>query len=139
MWRYTDRFASWLFTCILCRSGLLVRVIQINLLFAILAHILALFRSSLAHLYLAGSLGSLRGFSRSLLYRDLSTHQDRDSLIINLIHHGIKQVHRFQLVNQQRVFLLVTCILHGVFQLVQLAQVFFPCFVDDVQQDGFLE
>ena len=107
-------------------GSLLVGIAQVLLLFAILAEVLTLFRGGLTNL--------LR-----FLYRDLSAHQDGDCLVVYLVYHRVEQVHRLQLVNQQRVFLFVAGILYGMFQIVQLAQVFFPCLVDDVQQDRLLK
>ena len=69
----------------------------------------------------------------------MSAHQDGNCLIVYLVYHCIEQVYRLQLVNQQRVFLFVAGILYGVFQVIQFAQVLFPCFIDDMQQDRLLK
>ena len=49
-----DGFTFLLFTSILAGSSLLVRITQVLLVFAILAHILTLFRSSLTHFHTTG-------------------------------------------------------------------------------------
>ena len=94
--------------------------------------------SGLAHFYVA--LGRLLlAFGRSFLYRYLAAHQNGDGLVVDLVDHRIEQVDRFELVDQQRVFLFVAGVLYGVLQVVQLAEVLFPGLVDDMQQDALLE
>ena len=70
---------------------------------------------------------------------NLTTHEDADGLVVNLVNHCVEEVDGLQLEDEQRVLLLVRGILHGVLQLVEFAEVFFPGLVDDVQHDGFLE
>ena len=69
----------------------------------------------------------------------MSTHQYADGLVIDLVHHGIEELHAFEFENQQGVFLFVAGVLYGMFQLVQFAQVLFPRLVDGMQHDGLLE
>lgn len=103
----TDRFAFLLFTSILCGCCLLVRIVQIFFLLPVLTHVLTLFGGSLAYFYvllrslllcrLLCRLCILRllrllRLCRSFLYRDLSTHQDGNSFVIDLVDHIVEQI-----------------------------------------------
>ena len=72
--------------------------------------------------------GLLRSCLR--LYGDLASHQGSNGFGIHGIEHGIENFELFNFINHQRVFLFVACILNGLTQLVEFAQMLFPCFVD---------
>ena len=65
---------------------------------------------------------------------NLSAHQYRHCLGVHLGKHIAKEVKRLGLVDYQRVFLLVACVLHRLTQLVEFAQMHLPCFVDGHQE-----
>src|SRR5690606_33272511 len=87
------------------------------LLGAVFAVIGLLFRSSLPYM------------SR-ILDRYLPPHQHRHCLRIDVAYHGPEEIERFQLVDQQRVFLFVAGVLHRVAQFIHLSKVLFPVLVD---------
>ena len=65
--------------------------------------------------------------SNLLLYlRNLGTRQNLADAVVHLIDHIIPHLGRLEFENQERVFLLVAGILHGMLQLVELAQVLLP-------------
>ena len=118
-----------------------------GLLGVIAAHVLTAFGlglldgDALACSFDSGSLTGSHGlfflFSRLLAYGDLSAHQDGGSLAVHRVDHRFKQVVRLQFVDQQRVFVLVAGVLHGVAQFVHLAQVLLPSVVDGVQDGAY--
>jgi hypothetical protein len=65
----------------------------------------------------------------------LSAHQDGYGFAVHFVHHFLEEVVRFELIDQQRVFLFVTCILHRTAEFVHFAQVFLPVVVNGVKQD----
>ena len=67
---------------------------------------------SLIHILLTRSLRFGSSFTNlfRFLNRDLSAHQSRDGIIIDLMYPVVKQIDRFPLKDQQRVFLLKMCI-----------------------------
>ena len=71
--------------------------------------------------------------------RNLGTRQDGADAVIHLIDHIVPNLGTLQLEDQQRIFLLVGCILYRVFQLVELTQVLLPRIIDDMQEDSFLK
>ena len=79
----------------------------------------------------------------SLLYllhhRNLGTHENADRAVVHGVDHVVEQLDGLQLEDEQRVFLLVRCILYRVLQLVEFAQVLFPSLVNDVKQNLFLK
>ena len=76
--------------------------------------------------------------SRNYLYRNNASHKDRNSLGVHCVEHCLEQVERFNLVDQQRIFLFVACILYRLTELVEFTEVFLPCFVNRHKQDSFL-
>ena len=69
----------------------------------------------------------------------VTLYEEGSNLLIYLLDHGFKEVERFKLVNQQRVLLLVTCILNRLLQVVHFAQLFFPGIVNRGQGYPFLK
>lgn len=106
---------------LVCGSAL-CRIRQVIFLFGV--PLAALFGCGLAYL-LTLYLGYLR------------SHQHAYDAVVHLVHHVVKQFHALQLEYNQRVFLLVGCVLYTVFQLVECAQILLPAVVDYMQKYGF--
>ena len=75
------------------------------LLRAVLAHVLTLRRLCLTHLVRVAG-------------RNLGTHEDGDGAVVEAVQHLLEQAERLDLVDEQRVLLLVTGRLHAVAQFV---------------------
>ena len=67
----------------------------------------------------------------------MATQKCRSYFHIEIVEHLFKQVERFNLVDHQRIFLLIRCVLNRLAQLVKLAEMFFPEFVDRDKKNGF--
>ena len=120
---HADWFAFGILACIaLCRS-LLVGIVQVN--FCLVVTLL---------LFVAFGVGS-NFYIAVLLHRYLSAHQYRYGLVVDFAYHLVEQCYRLELEYQQRVFLLVACILYRVLEFIEVAQVLFPCVVDGVEQN----
>ena len=61
----------------------------------------------LADLRLVNALRARLADSVRVLRRDVGTHQEGDDVLVDSFQHGLEQVERLQLVDNQRVFLLV--------------------------------
>ena len=70
---------------------------------------------------------------------DLAAEQDSYGTAVERVKHAFEDVERLQFVNQQRVFLLIGSVLRRLLEVVQLAEMFFPLVVDDIEQHPFLE
>ena len=71
--------------------------------------------------------------------RDVGTHQEGDDVLVDVLQHGLEQVERLELVDDQRVFLLVGGVLHRFLQVVEFAEVFLPGVVDEAEGDALLD
>ena len=74
-----------------------------------------------------------------LLDRDIGLVEYRKDVAIDLFEHLREEVVRLELVNQQRVFLLVRSVLHALAQIVHFAQMFAPSVVDGGKHHHFRE
>lgn len=80
-----------------------------------------------------GLLWSLLQFGNS------APHEDADNTVVHIIDHIVEEFHALEFEDEQGVFLLIRCVLYAVFQVIQLAEVFLPAVVNDVEQNHFLE
>ncbi len=85
-----------------------------------------------------GSLAALRGRGRLLTDENLSAHEGGHGLGVEVAEHVLEEMERLDLINHEGVFLLVGGILHRLAQLVELAQVLFPEFVDSDKHQSFV-
>ena len=67
---------------------------------------------------------------RGWLHINLTAHQCCQCFLVEVVEHRLKDVERFNLIDYQRVFLLIGCILHTLAQVVEFAQMLFPQFID---------
>ena len=58
-------------------------------------------------------------------------HQEGNSFFVDTGDKTFKRFKTFEFINQQRIFLFVYRILHRLFQIIHVAQVFFPLLIDD--------
>ena len=70
---------------------------------------------------------------------DLTTQQDRYRTAVEGIEHAFEDMEGLEFIDQQRVFLLVRRILHGLLEVIQLTEMLFPLIVDDIEEHTFLE
>ncbi len=69
------------------------------------------------------------------MHINLAAHQGCEGLLVQVVEHSLKDMERLNLVDYQRVFLFIRCILHALTQVVEFAQVFLPQFVDGDEED----
>ena len=82
-----------------------------------------------------GILGSIHLFPPI----QVAAEQHTQNAGIHTAHHIAEEVERFNLVNQERIFLFVLGIGRSLLQVVEFAQVFLPFVVNDLKRDIFLE
>ena len=70
---------------------------------------------------------------------DGAAHEHGDGSVVDLVDHVVEEVDGLELEDEERVFLLVGGVLHGLLQFVEGTEVFFPCVVDGVEEDCLLE
>ena len=88
---------------------------------------------------LAGRFGSSFAHVFGGLHGDLSAHEGGHGGVVDFVDHVVEEGDTLELEDEQGVFLLVAGVLYGLLEFVELAEVFLPCVVDVVQEDGFLE
>ena len=92
-----------------------------------------IFASVFLILLLRALLGRCFFYVLRFLYRNLAAHQGRNRFVVDLVDHFVEEFHTFKFEHQERIFLLVTCILHTLLQIVQGAEVLLPSIIDVVQ------
>ena len=70
---------------------------------------------------------------------EVDAHQHGGRLAVHLLDHLAEELVGLELVDQQRILVLIASVLHRVAQLVHLTQVLLPRLIDVVQDDGLLE
>ena len=78
-------------------------------------------------------------YAIGFLLMNLSAKEDGYRAAVEVIEHALEDIERLELVDQQRVFLLIGRVLHGLLEVIQLTEVLFPLIVDDEEQHTFLE
>lgn len=88
----------------------------------------------------AASRTSTRCGCSGLLYRNLSAHQNRDCLIIDLVYHCGQTGWQTPVCRSTTdLSVHIAGVLYRMFQFIQFAQVLFPRLIDNVEQDWFFE
>ena len=89
------------------------------------------------------SLGLLRLAGRLCLLRvtqiDCGAEQEREHVLVQGLEHGGEQIVALQLVNHERVLLLVCRILHGLPEVVHVPELLLPVIVDLIEYYGLAE
>ncbi|MNL63783.1 hypothetical protein D3C87_1879490 [compost metagenome] len=63
--------------------------------------------------------------------RNVSLHEEGDHIKVYFTQEAFKEFHRFELINQQRIFLFEYRILNRLFQIVHFTQMLLPFLVDE--------
>ena len=66
-------------------------------------------------------------------------HQDAHYAVVDFVNHRVEERCALKLEDDKRIFLLVAGVLYRLFQLVKVAEVFFPFVIDNLQQYGLLK
>ena len=119
---FHDRSLRMLSTCVLSCCGLLIGISHRVFATAIGSIVLIFVNILFGFTNLFGS-----------CYRNLAAHQSANAVVINAVHHVVKEFHTFEFEDEKRIFLLVGRILHRFLQVVEGAEVLLPSIVDVVQ------
>ena len=78
---------------------------------------------------------------RSLLLKhgNLTAHQEAGDAVVHVVDHRIPELSALEFEDQQRILLLVRCILNAMAQLIELTEVLLPVVIDDVEHDKLLK
>ena len=63
---------------------------------------------------------------------ETDAHEDRGRLAVHLLDHLTEELVGLELVDEERILVLIASVLHGVAKLIHLTEMFLPRFVDDV-------
>ena len=71
--------------------------------------------------------------------RDVSPEKECKNVLVHVLEHLAEEVEALELIDEERILLLISCILHGLLEVVHVTQMLLPAIVDAEEHDALAD